>query len=321
MIDRTLLVLEIFALRAQSHMGKLQVQLARLNFQLSRLVRGWTHLERQKGGIGLRGGPGEKQLESDRRQIRDRIKQIKHNLDKVKSSRHLSQVARKKNQTPVIALIGYTNAGKSTLFNQLTQANTYVEDQLFATLDPLLRKVKINQEFVIISDTVGFIQNLPQQLINAFEATLEEVINADLLLHVVNIHDEEYLTKIEQVNHVLKMIQADHIPTLYALNKIDQFTQQTTLPKLSKPLKYVHTSALHHVGFDALTELIYQSLFAHSQRHCSVQLLPHEAKIRSQIYHHANQIIKEEITPQGAFRLEIKMHEKYLNQLRIINSI
>lgn len=206
-MDRTRLILEIFSLRAKTYEGKLQVELAQLNYQSTRLVKGWIHLERQKGGIGVRGGPGETQLEIDRRLIRQRIKQIAQKLEKVKHHRDLSRSSRKKNNIPTISFVGYTNAGKSTLFNKITNADVLAKDQLFATLDPTLRKVivpKLGE--VIFSDTVGFIKNLPHNLVEAFHATLEEAIESDLLVHVIDYADEDHKSYIEQVEKVLSEI-------------------------------------------------------------------------------------------------------------------
>jgi GTP-binding protein HflX len=220
-IDRTSLILDIFAQRAQSHEGKVQVELAQLQHLATRLVRGWTHLERQKGGIGLR-GPGETQLETDRRLIGDRVKALRGKLDKLQRQRNTQRRSRERNQTFSISLVGYTNAGKSTLFNNMTKAGVYAANQLFATLDTTSRRMHLSGAGnVVISDTVGFIRELPTQLVAAFRATLEETVHADVLLHVVdaasNVRDEQ----IEQVNAVLREIGADHIPQVLVWNKID----------------------------------------------------------------------------------------------------
>ena len=220
-LDRTGLILDIFAQRARTHEGKLQVELAQLDHMSTRLVRGWTHLERQKGGIGLR-GPGETQLETDRRLLRVRIRQIKARLEKVRSQREQARRGRKRADIPAVSLVGYTNAGKSTLFNALTTSEVYAADQLFATLDPTLRRLQLDDLGpVVLADTVGFIRHLPHKLVEAFRATLEESSNSDLLLHVIDSHEPERTAQIEQVEAVLKEIGANELPVLEVYNKID----------------------------------------------------------------------------------------------------
>jgi len=221
-LDRTSLILDIFAQRAKSHEGKLQVELAQLQHLATRLIRGWTHLERQKGGIGLR-GPGETQLETDRRLIGERVKALRARLAKLRKQHETQRRARGRNHTFSVSLVGYTNAGKSTLFNALTKAGVYVANQLFATLDTTSRRLYLGEDVgqVVISDTVGFVRELPHQLVAAFRATLEETIHADLLLHVVDGASPVRMEQIEQVNLVLKEIGADHIPQILVWNKID----------------------------------------------------------------------------------------------------
>ncbi|MDY7538036.1 GTPase HflX [Undibacterium sp. RTI2.1] len=220
-VDRTSLILDIFAQRAHSHEGKVQVELAQLQHLATRLIRGWTHLERQKGGIGLR-GPGETQLETDRRLIGDRVKALKARMGKLHKQRETQRRSRGRSHTFSVSLVGYTNAGKSTLFNSLTKAGAYAADQLFATLDTTSRRLYLaDAGSVVISDTVGFIRELPHQLVDAFRATLEETIHADLLLHIVDASSPVRLDQIQQVNDVLKEIGADHIPQLLVWNKID----------------------------------------------------------------------------------------------------
>ncbi|MAR95096.1 MAG: GTPase HflX [Gammaproteobacteria bacterium] len=220
-IDKTELILDIFASRASSHIGKLQVELAQLNHLATRLIRGWTHLERQKGGIGLR-GPGETQLETDRRLIGGRIKKLNQRLEKAHRQRQVNRYSRKKSRNKLVALVGYTNAGKTTLFNKLTESNQIAEDKLFATLDSVTRKNKNPAHGpILFSDTVGFISNLPTQLIESFKATLDELQSADLLLHVVDISDEDYKVKISEVNKILEDLELSDIPQIVVNNKCD----------------------------------------------------------------------------------------------------
>lgn len=220
-VDRTSLILDIFAQRAQSHEGKVQVELAQLQHLATRLIRGWTHLERQKGGIGLR-GPGETQLETDRRLLGDRVKMLKQKLDKLHKQRETQRRSRGRSNTLSVSLVGYTNAGKSSLFNTMTKAGAYTADQLFATLDTTSRRLYLGDAGnIVISDTVGFIRELPHQLVAAFRATLEETIHADLLLHVVDASSPVRFDQIQQVNQVLQEIGADHIPQILVWNKID----------------------------------------------------------------------------------------------------
>ena len=255
-LDRTGLILDIFAQRARSHEGQLQVELAQLRHLSTRLVRGWTHLERQKGGIGMR-GPGETQLESDRRLIGHRISTLKSRLEKVQKQREQGRKARKKAEVPTISLVGYTNAGKSTLFNNLTDAKVYAADQLFATLDPTLRKIKLPAGFpVVLADTVGFIRQLPHDLVAAFRSTLKETQDADLLLHVVDASSEERDDNMDQVNLVLEAIEAENRPQLVVFNKIDLLDGMS--PRIDRdefgvPIR-VWVSALTGEGLGLLNE-------------------------------------------------------------------
>jgi GTP-binding protein HflX len=229
--DRTLLILEIFAQRARSHEGKLQVELARLQYMSTRLVRRWSHLERQTGGAGVRGGPGEKQIELDKRMIGDAIKRTKERLLKVKKQRQTQRKQRERRNSFTISLVGYTNAGKSTLFNALVKARAYAADQLFATLDTTTRQLYLGDaaRSVSLSDTVGFIRDLPHGLIDAFAATLQEAADADLLLHVVDGANPDYLEQIEQVQRVLSEIGAADVPQILVFNKLDAI-EKDSLP-------------------------------------------------------------------------------------------
>lgn len=262
--DRTGLILDIFAQRAKSHEGKLQVELAQLEHLSTRLVRGWTHLERQKGGIGVRGGPGETQLELDRRMLRIRVKQLREKLDKLKQQRSMQRRSRKRSQVMSVSLVGYTNAGKSTLFNRLTQSGAYAADQLFATLDTTSRKLFIpDSGTVVLSDTVGFIKHLPHALVEAFGATLEEAVQADLLLHIVDTASTNREEQITQVNKVLSEIGAEQVHQVLVLNQIDRIGMESGLERdeygrISK----VRISAKTGEGL----ELIRQVLVEHQQR-------------------------------------------------------
>ncbi len=317
-IDRTGLILEIFSQRAKTREGRLQVELAHLNYQSTRLVKGWTHLERQKGGIGVRGGPGETQLELDKRMIRDRIGAVQLLLEKVKKQRRLGRASRHKSDIPTIAFVGYTNAGKSTLFNVLTKANVYVQDQLFATLDPTLRKVEVPQYgTVVFSDTVGFIKNLPHDLVEAFSATLEEAMEADLLIHVIDASDPSHAEYIEQVKIVLKQIKSDQKPIIEVYNKIDllgNFTPEIIYDKECDAPKSVWMSAATGNGVD----LLYEAIAHHFHKSwCRGQLtIPvSQPKVRASLYK-LGVVESEEISEQGDYLLLVNIaREDLLNTL------
>ncbi|TNG95398.1 GTPase HflX [Pasteurellaceae bacterium USgator11] len=314
-IDRTTLILDIFAQRARSHEGKLQVELAQLKHISTRLIRGWTHLERQKGGIGLR-GPGETQLETDRRLIKVRLSQLQAKLAKVTQQRNLNRRTRQKAEIPTLSLVGYTNAGKSTLFNALTTAEVYAADQLFATLDPTLRKLNIdNVGTTIVADTVGFIRHLPHDLVEAFKSTLQETTEATLLLHVIDASDERRQENIEAVNSVLEEIAAENVPVLLVFNKIDQC--ENVAPHIeyddqNKP-SAVYLSAQHGDGIDLLLEAVRQRLENQILR---LQLLLPitEGKVRHLFYQN-HYIQTENITENGEFFVTLQIDSNKWQQL------
>ncbi|MGL5727968.1 MAG: ribosome rescue GTPase HflX, partial [Plesiomonas sp.] len=284
-IDRTGLILDIFAQRARTHEGKLQVELAQLRHLATRLVRGWTHLERQKGGIGLR-GPGETQLETDRRLIKDRIRLIISRLDKVAKQRQQGRRARNRAEIPTVSLVGYTNAGKSSLFNTITSAGVYAADQLFATLDPTLRRIDVTDVgAVVLADTVGFIRHLPHDLVSAFKATLQETQEATLLLHVIDAADPRMDENIHAVNQVLHDIDAGEIPVLLIMNKIDQL--EDVAPRIARNDEGVpthvwvsaQTGAGMELVFQAISERLAQDIVQHQ-----LHLPPRLWRLRSRFY-------------------------------------
>lgn len=316
-LDRTGLILDIFAQRALTHEGKLQVELAQLQHMSTRLVRGWTHLERQKGGIGLR-GPGETQLETDRRLLGARIKSILKRLEKVRRQRHQGRRSRQRAEIPTASFVGYTNAGKSTLFNRITESQVYVADQLFATLDPTMRRIELdNVGPVILADTVGFISHLPHKLIAAFKATLEEAASASLLLHVVDAHSDERQTNIGRVNVVLEEIDAIGLPTLVVYNKIDLLNN--ILPRIDrdatdKPVA-VWLSAQSGEGCElllqAIAELLVEDLVVEP-----VCLSPSMGKLRA-LFYTAGAVVSESPGNGGNTVLELKIPRvKFLKLLK-----
>jgi GTP-binding protein HflX len=303
-LDRSSLILDIFAQRAKSYEGKLQVELAQLQHLSTRLVRGWTHLERQKGGIGLR-GPGETQLETDRRLIGQRIRQLGSKLDKVAQQRNQSRRQRKRSGAPLLALVGYTNAGKSTLFNRLTQASVHAEDRLFDTLDPTVRRVRgMHCGDVLLADTVGFVSDLPHELIAAFRATLQEAREADLLLHVIDASDPFRLERQAQVEVVLQSIGADHIPAIKVFNKIDLTGQGAeAYPEAAGGPPGVALSALSGEGLESLLEVIAREL-AHDHIQIWIELAGEDAKLRAQLFE-LGVVDEEQIASDGSWRLHV----------------
>ncbi|NRF47978.1 GTPase HflX [Pseudomonas stutzeri] len=314
-LDRTGLILDIFAQRARTHEGKLQVELAQLEHMSTRLVRGWTHLERQKGGIGLR-GPGETQLETDRRLLRVRIRQIKQRLEKVRGQREQARRGRRRADIPSVSLVGYTNAGKSTLFNALTESGVYAANQLFATLDPTLRRLELEDVGpVILADTVGFIRHLPHKLVESFRATLEESSNADLLLHVIDAHEPERDQQIEQVLAVLGEIGANELPMLEVYNKLDLLEgiePQIQRDADGKPQR-VWVSARDGLGLDllrqAVAELLGDDLFVGTL--CLPQRL---GRLRAQFFE-LGAVQRETHDEEGGSLLEVRLPRVELNRL------
>ena len=311
-IDKTELILDIFASRASSHIGKLQVELAQLNHLSTRLIRGWTHLERQKGGIGLR-GPGETQLETDRRLIGGRIKRLNQRLEKAHKQRQVNRYSRKKSRNKLVALVGYTNAGKTTLFNKLTESNQIAEDKLFATLDSVTRKNKNPARGpILFSDTVGFISNLPAQLIESFKATLDELQSADLLLHVVDISDEDYKVKISEVNKILEDLKFSDIPQIVVNNKCDliQVSKLQSL-KIRKDSE-VFISAESQKLFTDLRSKINNQLFSGVYEGW-ISLENNLGNIRSTLFD-MGCVEEEKVSSCGKMFANIKIGQEELNQ-------
>ena len=314
-IDKTELILDIFASRATTHIGKLQVELAQLNHLSTRLIRGWTHLERQKGGIGLR-GPGETQLETDRRLIGHRIKRLKSRLDKAHKQKQLNSYSRKKSRNKLVALVGYTNAGKTTLFNSLTNSKQLAEDKLFATLDSVTRK-NIDPELgpILFSDTVGFISELPTQLIESFKATLDELKSADLLLHVVDISDIDHRQKEKEVNQILDELNLQSIPQIRVNNKCD-IKGSTNFDSKNKDNE-VWISAEKNIGIQELRELINNDLFNGIYRGW-ISLEASLGKIRAKLFR-MGCIDEEKVSPTGKIFAHIHIGQDELDNFIHIN--
>ena len=314
-IDKTELILDIFASRATTHIGKLQVELAQLNHLSTRLIRGWTHLERQKGGIGLR-GPGETQLETDRRLIGHRIKRLKSRLDKAHKQKQLNSYSRKKSRNKLVALVGYTNAGKTTLFNTLTNSKQHAEDKLFATLDSVTRK-NVDPELgpILFSDTVGFISQLPTQLIESFKATLDELKSADLLLHVVDISDEDNKQKEIEVNKILEDLNLQSIPQIRVNNKCDLKQQKSKA--ICEEAKEVWVSAQKNIGIDDLRKIINIELFNGIYKGW-ISLEASLGKTRAKLFR-MGCINEEKISPTGKIFAHINIGIDELNNFVGIN--
>ncbi len=312
-LDRAGLILDIFAQRARSFEGKLQVELAQLRHLSTRLVRGWSHLERQKGGIGLR-GPGETQLESDRRIIGARIRQLHSRLEQVDARRTMSRQNRVRAEVPTVALVGYTNAGKSTLFNALTDASVYVEDQLFATLDPTVRRLELpNGRDVVLADTVGFVRDLPHELIAAFRSTLQEVREADLILHLIDASDGNRWQRVRQVNAVLKQLDADRVPQIRVYNKIDKMDRK---PRVTNNRagegRAAWISAATGEGIPLLLEAVGDRLHR-EMLHGVIHLQPTQGRQRAKLFD-IGAVLNEEACDDGSWMLEIKMAERDLRR-------
>jgi len=317
-VDRSGLILDIFAQRARTFEGKLQVELAQLQHISTRLIRGWTHLERQKGGIGLR-GPGETQLETDRRLLRERIKYINKRLEKVRCSRFQNRRARLKASMYTVSLVGYTNAGKSTLFNALTGEQIYVADQLFATLDPTMRQLSLpGSSAVILADTVGFIRDLPHHLVEAFRATLEETQQADLLLHVIDISDPHWRDTVFAVQQVLDELGVNDIPVIQVFNKID--LKEDWQPKIDyvEGLCKVWLSAATNAGLDLLKEAIATQLHGAVLIE-DVVVKASQAKLRAQLYQ-LGSVLDESVNDEGDWLLKIRITKAQKQRLFHANS-
>jgi GTP-binding protein HflX len=312
-LDRAGLILDIFAQRARSFEGKLQVELAQLKHLSTRLVRGWTHLERQKGGIGLR-GPGETQLETDRRLLGRRIRQLNSRLEHVDARRTMNRQNRVRAEVPTVALVGYTNAGKSTLFNALTDAGVYVEDQLFATLDPTVRRLELpDGATIVLADTVGFVRDLPHELIAAFRSTLQEAREADLILHLIDASDPNRWQRVRQVNSVLKQLEAERVPQIRVYNKIDKLDRGPRVTNNRRGEgRAVWLSAATGEGIPMLLDAISDRL-RRKTLHRVIHLQPSQGKQRARLFE-LGAVLSEEVAEDGSWTLELKMSERDLKR-------
>ena len=308
-LDRSGLILDIFAQRARTFEGKLQVELAQLRHLSTRLIRGWTHLERQKGGIGLR-GPGETQLETDRRLIGKKIRQLRTRLDQVDSRRAMSRQNRIRAEIPTVALVGYTNAGKSSLFNALTGAGVYVEDKLFATLDPTMRRIDLpDDRQAILVDTVGFVRDLPHELIAAFRSTLQETKEADLILHLIDASDADRWRRVRQVNSVLKELDADQVPQIRVYNKIDKLDRKPRLANNRKGEgRAVWLSAMTGEGIPLLPEVIGDRLRRKMVKG-TIRLKPNQGRLRAVLFD-LGAVRKESALEEGGWQLDLNLSER-----------
>jgi GTP-binding protein HflX len=310
-LDRAGLILDIFAQRARSFEGQLQVELAQLRHLSTRLVRGWTHLERQKGGIGLR-GPGETQLETDRRLIGARIRQLNSRLEQVDARRTMNRRNRVRAEVPTVALVGYTNAGKSTLFNALTNADVYVKDQLFATLDPTVRRLTLpTGGRIVLADTVGFVRDLPHELIAAFRSTLQEAREADLILHLIDASDPNRWQRVRQVNSVLRQLDADRVPQIRVYNKIDKLDR---LPRVANNQRgegrAVWLSAATGDGIPMLLDAISGRVLSKTMRGV-IRLQSSQGRQRAKLFE-IGVVLNEEVSDDGSWTIELKMAERDL---------
>jgi GTP-binding protein HflX len=313
LVGRTELIIDIFAQRARTHEGKLQVELAQMRHMTTRLVRGWTHLDRQSGGIGGRGGVGETQLELDQRMVADRIRHTEAQLDRVRQRRALGRRHRQRQATPTVALIGYTNAGKSTLFNRLSSASVLAQDMLFATLDPTMRGVSFpGAGEAVLADTVGFVRRLPHKLVDAFKATLEEVAAADLLLHVIDVSSPRCREQVENVQQVLEEIHADEIPRIDVLNKTDLLGDgEADLPPAKGERTRVAVSALTGAGMDALCSAVGHALAGELQRGIMV-LRPDQGRARAWIYANGS-VAEERADAEGCLHISVALSQAQID--------
>jgi GTPase len=313
-LDRSGLILDIFSQRARSFEGKLQVELAQLKHVATRLVRGWTHLERQKGGIGLR-GPGETQLETDRRLIGRRIKTLNDRLDRVLVQRETTRRERQRGMVPTVALVGYTNAGKSTLFNALTSAQVYAADQLFATLDPTVRRLPLAPGLeIVVADTVGFVRDLPHELVAAFRSTLQEARDADLLLHVIDASDPERAERVAQVNEVLESIGAEAVPQIAIYNKIDRTGEAPRAEvDVDGRVDRIWLSAHSGKGIEALLGALHAQLGA-DLHHCLLRLPVAEGRARARLFA-AGAVLRQRPLEDGGIELEVSLRRHELERI------